>query len=99
MSDEDTLRSAAALLAENLELREALKFYASRRTYAAVSFVFDPPCGEFVDDFDEMKDAMGDVLRKPGRRARVLLRKNEPPSDSPRGTIDWIAFGVGEGYW
>ena len=46
---------------------ETLKFYADPDTYFAIAFLPDPPCGEFINDFDE--------LRKPGALARKTLKR------------------------
>jgi hypothetical protein len=56
--------------AELARLREALEFYADPDTYFAVGFMFDPPTGDFADDFDDT-----DLGRKPGKRAREALGK------------------------
>lgn len=50
-------------------LVEALEFYADPHTYFAVAFTFDPPCGDFRDDFGET-DELG---VKPGKCARTAL--------------------------
>jgi len=46
-------------------LIEALAFYADTDTYFAIGIFPDPPCGDFITDFDEHK--------KPGARARKAL--------------------------
>jgi hypothetical protein len=48
-------------------LTEALIFYANPNTYFAIGFFPDPPCGDFIKDFDK--------TRKPGSLARRTLRK------------------------
>ena len=47
------------------ELIEALEFYANPDTYFAIGFFPDPPCGDFINDFDE--------TGKPGVLARKVL--------------------------
>ena len=51
-------------------LVEALAFYADIETYFAIGFFPDPPCGEFMKDFEDTE--MG---QKPGKRARKALKK------------------------
>jgi len=46
---------------------DALTFYANPDTYFGVGFFPDPPCGDFVNDFDE-------TCRKPGKQARKALK-------------------------
>jgi hypothetical protein len=54
------------------KLEKALWFYANPDTYYAVSFLFDPPCGGFRDDFGWVK--WSDYNRKmPGKVARRAL--------------------------
>jgi len=48
-------------------LSESLFFYANPDTYFAIGFVPDPPCGDFINDFDN--------TGKPGSNARKTLRK------------------------
>jgi hypothetical protein len=50
------------------ELIKALIFYADPDTYFAIGFFPDPPCGEFINDFDKTK--------KPGALARKVLKKH-----------------------
>jgi hypothetical protein len=70
MSDDDTLRLVEAIKNSDdndiLMLVEALAFYADTDTYCAIGIFPDPPCGDFINDFDEHK--------KPGARARKTLR-------------------------
>jgi hypothetical protein len=61
-------RDEAARRADRLA--EALRFYADPETYLAIGFLPDPPCGEFMDDFDDQGPQLG---MKPGRRARAVL--------------------------
>lgn len=51
-----------------IEAIDALRFYADPATYHAIGFFPDPPCGEFMEDFDEVD---GDM--RPGKRAREAL--------------------------
>ena len=62
------------LLAERMDLREALAFYADPETYFAIAVLADRPCGEFADDFSEVwwEPARG-MEEKPGKRAREVL--------------------------
>jgi len=58
--------------AEHLEKRldkaaGVIRFYADPETYFAIGFFPDPPCGEFVHDFDDQGPQLGN---KPGKRAR-----------------------------
>lgn len=50
------------------ELIEALQFYADPDTYFAIGFFPDPPCGDFIEDFDD--------TGKPGAMARKVLQKH-----------------------
>jgi hypothetical protein len=59
-------------------LRKALKFYADPETYFAVGFIGDPPCGEFVDDFDEAYEHEHMTGPRPGKRARAALSGAKP---------------------
>lgn len=64
-------------------LREALSFYADPGTYHAVSFMFDPPCGGFQDDFsDDHGDYVYEGRRKPGKLARQVLRESQLASET-----------------
>lgn len=54
------------------EARDVIEFYANPETYFAVSFIGDPPCGEFVEDISETH-----LGWKPGRRARAFLERDE----------------------
>jgi hypothetical protein len=49
------------------EIIKALEFYANPDTYFAIGFFPDPPCGDFINDFDKTK--------KPGALARKTLKK------------------------
>jgi hypothetical protein len=53
------------------ECYAALEFYADPETYLAVGFLPDPPCGPFMDDFDETEFG-----QKPGALARKVLYEN-----------------------
>ena len=56
-------------------MREALEFYADPDTYFAISFLTDPPCGAFADDFDEDHGAPEYTRRPmPGKKARKALK-------------------------
>jgi hypothetical protein len=71
---------------EIIKLIRALQFYADPETYYAIGFFPDPPCGDFIEDFDE--------LRKPGALARkTLIELNLPIEyekydDEPDGIAD-----------
>jgi hypothetical protein len=76
-ADAEALRRASeSAERREKELREALEFYADPETYFAVGFFPDPPCGEFMDDFDG---------QRPGKRARAALASvpAEQGEDSP----------------
>jgi len=62
-------------------LRDALEFYADPTTYHATSIMFDPPCGEFQEDFDEDYVCYDfDYGRPmPGKRARQALNSDKEP--------------------
>jgi hypothetical protein len=73
--------------AEREALEETLWFYADPGTYFAIAFFPDPPCGEFMDDFEEPNPELemwdGIPSPKPGKRARAALsapaqQKKEP---------------------
>ena len=53
------------------EILEALAFYADGETYFAIGFFPDPPCGDFIEDFDEVPN----LGQKPGKRARAVFKK------------------------
>ncbi|MDO8640825.1 MAG: hypothetical protein Q7R33_04725 [Nitrosarchaeum sp.] len=52
----------------NQKIVETLAYYADPETYFAIGFASDPPCGDFINDFD-------DVTRKPGLKARTVLKE------------------------
>ena len=52
------------------ELTDTVIFYADIETYFAIAFLSDPPCGEFITDFEK-----SDLGLKPGKRARRALKK------------------------
>lgn len=52
------------------KLERALIFYANPETYFAIGFFPDPPCGDFMVDFE----ICGDHGNKPGKLARAVLR-------------------------
>lgn len=54
-------------------LEEALVFYADPDTYCAISFLPDPPCGEFINDVSEVDADYGYNRPMPGARARRAL--------------------------
>lgn len=60
------------------ELETALRFYADPDSYVAIAFFGDRPCGDFIEDFDEVTDDFGFTVERPGKRARASL--------SPKGT-------------
>ncbi len=66
---------------DNARLREALDFYADPDTYFAISFMADPPHGDFLDDASEV-ERYGEgenemIVTKPGKRARAALAATE----------------------
>lgn len=54
-------------------LVEALQFYASPDIYHAITFLFDPPTGELIDDFST--DHGDPIIERalPGKHAREVL--------------------------
>ena len=54
------------------KLRKALEFYADPKTYFAIGFFPDPPCGEFMRDFSNVGTKTDEDWR-PGKRARKAL--------------------------
>jgi hypothetical protein len=65
---------------ENERLKEALEFYAHPDTYFAISFMSEPPCGEFMDDFDIPSEEWSDHdnalgIYRAGKRARAALKE------------------------
>ena len=57
------------------KLRGALEFYAEPDNYFATSFLFDPPCGAFREDFNEDRWVKFRNFNRPmpGSRARKAL--------------------------
>lgn len=56
------------------KLEKALWFYANPDTYFATSFLFDPLCGQFREDFSRVK--WSDYDRPmPGKTARRALAR------------------------
>ena len=49
-----------------MQLIDALAYYGDPDTYYAIGFFPDPPCGDFIEDFDE--------TGKPGGKARAALK-------------------------
>lgn len=64
----DVVNNAADLIDA---LVEALEFYADPDSYFAIGFWSDPPCGPFIEDFEEFDDGRW----KPGKLAREALGK------------------------
>jgi hypothetical protein len=62
------------------KLREALEFYADPDSYAAIAFLFDPPCGGFAEDFDAPHDNYERPM--PGSTARAAL--STPPAEGKK---------------
>lgn len=73
------------LMEENKRLKLALCFYADPETYFAIGFFPDPPCGEFIDDFEEWPQGSP----KPGKKAREALRfaESEPQWEAHRKRV------------
>ena len=69
-----TTTEQAELAAAFTEMIVALNFYANPGTYHAIAFWFDPPCGEFQDDFSDHDDDFYD-RPMPGERARAALAR------------------------
>jgi hypothetical protein len=62
---------------EIARLVTALEFYAEPDNYFATTFLFDPPCGEFRDDFsrDRWTKLRQFDRAMPGKRARRAIAK------------------------
>ena len=58
------------------DIAKALTFYADPDTYFAIGFFPDPPCGEFINDFDEEKKP-GALARKTFEIQRLKIRFNK----------------------
>lgn len=70
------LDESSRLRALVAEMRGALEFYADPETYFAITFLDDPPSGDFMDDFSD--DHGGEFDRPmPGKRARAALAKGD----------------------
>ena len=65
MTDKEKLKRTKKAL---LIAVKALSFYADIDTYFAIGFFPDPPCGDFMKDFDKSS-------KKPGKRARRAFEK------------------------
>lgn len=61
------------------EAIDVIKFYADPEMYSAISFLGDPPCGGFTEDFGE--DYNHPVISgpRPGKTAREFLRSIAQP--------------------
>ncbi len=57
------------------EAIKALQMYGHPDSYYAISFLFDPPCGEFRDDFARVDKGFGYERKMPGKLARRTLNK------------------------
>lgn len=68
------MSDATKLRRENARLRKTLEFYADPETYFAIAFLPDPPCGDFVKDFEPITKGVIKTWR-PGKRARASLSK------------------------
>jgi hypothetical protein len=74
---------ASTLMAERDRYKSALEFYADPDTYVAIGFFPDPPCGEFMEDFEEGRliaaqwqtdwTEQSPDRGRPGKRARAAL--------------------------
>ena len=78
----DALGELAEARAEAARLRVALEFYADPGTYFAIGFFHDPPCGAFMEDFEDMGSQLG---MKPGKRARAALAPAPGPAGERQG--------------
>ena len=76
--DPDPFARAESAEAKVRELETVLQFYADPDSYVAIAFFGDRPCGDFIEDFDEVTDDFGFTVERPGKRARASL--------SPKGT-------------
>lgn len=70
-AENDALRIKHA--EDTASLVGALAFYADPEIYHAIAFMADPPCGEWVDDFDENHGHPDYPRAMPGKRAREAL--------------------------
>lgn len=64
----DTVQENSKLRAENAGLREALEFYAAPETYFAIGFIYDRPCGPFIEDVQKTEYGL-----RPGKMAADAL--------------------------
>jgi len=59
---------------EDIQLMlDVIMFYGDPDIYFAISFLIDPPCGDFIYDFDDEYDEYD--RRMPGAKARKVLSK------------------------
>ncbi len=77
----DRLCALARLGVDAEKLYYALAFYADPATYHAVAFFFDPPCGDFRDDFSH-DDEYGREM--PGKYARETLNADARAREGER---------------
>jgi len=63
---------------------DALRFYADPGTYFAIAYMPDPPCGDFINDFEETI-SMG---YKPGKIARKAIQDILEEEITPEEFID-----------
>ena len=64
-----TTREKSAIRKELVDaLVDALDYYADPETYFAILFLSDPPCGDFMNDFDQTS-----LGWKPGAKARSVI--------------------------
>jgi hypothetical protein len=61
------------------EMVKTIAFYGDAENYHAISFLADPPCGEFGNDFSKTTIGM-----RPGKRARKVLLQIEKWLDETR---------------
>lgn len=58
-----------------LEAIKALQMYGNPDSYYAIAFLYDPPCGEFRDDFSNVDKSWQYNRKMPGKLARKTLDK------------------------
>lgn len=73
-AENDALGNQMSMMSDTIVRYErALEFYANPNTYYAVMFVWDPPCGAFIEDFSEDHGEPFYDRPMPGKTARATL--------------------------
>lgn len=68
------------------DLVETIRFYADPESYFAIGFFPDSPCGEFINDFEEINKNLG---YKPGKKAREILYKYGEYQEAMEEKVDY----------